>query len=654
MCGIAGLLERGPGVPASELERRAARMAAQLERRGPDAQGTCSDERSGLALSHRRLSILELSPLGAQPMASRSGRYAVTFNGEIYNFMELRGELEQKGHSFRGRSDTEVLLAAVEELGVERALSSFDGMFALGIWDREKRELCLARDRLGEKPLYYGWSGDAFLFGSELKALRAHPGWQGTIDRAALGLYFRYNCIPAPYSVYEGIRKLPAGHWLKIGAATSAGSLPEPKPYWRLETLIEQAKSEPFAGSLEEAVSELERVLSRSVQQRMVSDVPIGAFLSGGIDSSLITALMQRHASEPVRTFTIGFTESDYDEAAHAARIARHLGTRHSEHRLSPADAMAIIPELPGFYDEPFADSSQIATLLVARHARKQVSVCLTGDAGDELFAGYHRHFWGGRIWGALRHVPGVVRDGAASVLGGVPAPVWARMGGMLGKPPGIFADQVRKLISVLPSRDARELYLTLISHARDPGSFVLGANGGEPATLARGGARLPELGSTVADFQYLDTMTYLPDDILTKVDRATMAVSLEARVPFLSPEVLRFAWSLPGSYKLSEGRGKWILRKLLERHLPRDLILRPKSGFAAPIGAWLRGPLRGWAEAALSEQRIRAEGYLEPGHVQRLWTDHQSGQKNRQDELWGVLMFQTWLEAQRERGAPA
>lgn len=652
MCGIAGLLERGGNTPAQELELRAGRMAAQLRLRGPDAQGSWVDERSGLAFSHRRLSILELSPLGAQPMVSGSGRFVVTFNGEIYNFMELRRELEQKGHVFRGRSDTEVLLAAVEELGIQRALSSFDGMFAFGIWDREKRELTLARDRLGEKPLYYGWCENTFLFGSELKALRAHPAWRGTIDRAALSLYFRYNCIPAPYSIYEGIRKLPAGHWIKLGPDSPPGAMPEPKAYWRLETLIEQARSEPFAGSIEEGVSELERVLLRSVRSRMVSDVPIGAFLSGGIDSSLVTALMQRQASEPVRTFTIGFVESDFDEAAMACRIANHLGTRHSEHRLSPEEAMALVPELPLHYDEPFADSSQIATLLVARHARKQVAVCLSGDGGDELFAGYHRHFLGSRIWSTLKHLPGFARDGAARALNGVPAPVWSRVGGALGSPPAIFADRVRKLISILPSRDARELYLTLVSHAHDPGALVLGAQ--EPETLPRGSARLPAWGSTVADFQYLDTMTYLPDDILTKVDRATMAVSLEARVPFLSLDLLRFAWSLPDSFKLSHGGGKWILRKLLERYLPPELILRPKSGFAVPIGSWLRGPLRDWAQGALSEQRICAEGFLEPGYVRVLWKEHQSGLRNRQDELWGVLMFQAWLEAQREQGALA
>jgi asparagine synthase (glutamine-hydrolysing) len=650
MCGITGLLERAGGaLGGAELEARARAMAARLAHRGPDAGGGWSDPAAGVALGHRRLSILDLSPLGAQPMASGSGRYVATFNGEIYNFGELRERLEAKGHRFRGRSDTEVMLAAFEQWGMEQGLKELDGMFALGVWDRELRELWLARDRLGEKPLYYGWCGGALVFGSELKALMAHPAWEGRIDRAALSLYFRYNCIPAPYSVFEGVRKLPAGTWFRLGAEARPGELPEPQAYWSLREEARASLAAPFRGSVEDAEQELERVLQRAVARRMVADVPLGAFLSGGIDSSLVVALMRKATSRAVRTFTIGFAEQGFDEAAQAARVARHLGTEHTEARLSPEEALKVVPELPRFYDEPFSDSSQVATLLVARHARRHVTVCLSGDGGDEFFAGYHRHFLGPRLWRAIRGIPAPLRAGAAGALRGVPAPAWARLGGWLGRSPQHFAAQARKLIEALPARGPGELYLSLVSHTRDPAAMVPGAH--EPPTLAtQDGWDATGLGGTAACFQYLDAMTYLPDDILTKVDRATMAVSLEARVPFLAPEVIRFAWSLPESFKVREGQGKWLLRRVLARHLPPELILKPKSGFAVPIGPWLRGPLKDWAAALLEERALKAEGYLDAHRVRRLWDEHQGGARNREYELWDVLMFQAWL-AESGRG---
>lgn len=641
MCGIAGLIERPARSGQDELRERALVMARALRHRGPDKQGVWADGPTGVALGHARLSILDLSPLGDQPMQSMDGRYVLSFNGEIYNFRQLKDELEKLGHRFRGTSDTEVMLAAFLQWGPRDVLARLDGMFAFALWDRERRELWLARDRFGEKPLYYGWHREMFVFGSELKALKALPGFSAEIDREAVDRYMRFACVPAPGCIYRGFRKLPPGNFLVL--QNGEGGLPEPRPYWRLRELAQKQRQSPFAGSDQDAIDELDRLLRQAVRGRMVSDVPLGAFLSGGIDSSLIVALMQAQSGEPIRTFTVGFDEKDYNEADQARAVAKHLGTHHSEQIMRAEEGMKALEQMPRIYDEPFSDPSEVATYLVAQHARRHVTVCLSGDAGDELFAGYHRHFRGQSLWNRMRRLPPGLRRIAAAGLSGVPSATWKSAGRLTGNAkPAIFADQVRKFIDVLPARSHAELYQKLVQHQRGPEGLVLGVP--EFRSSAERIDESQELGSVMAEFQYLDATTYLPDDILTKVDRATMAVSLEARVPFLAPEVVAFAWSLPDAMKIRDGQGKWILRRLLERYLPSELILKPKAGFRVPIGEWLRGPLRGWCEELLDERKLREQGFLNPAVVRDLWSEHLSGKRDREFILWGILMFQAWL----------
>jgi asparagine synthase (glutamine-hydrolysing) len=645
MCGIAGLIgPRAALADAAGLKALALKMAQAIRHRGPDRQGSWADADSGVALGHARLSILDLSELGDQPMLSSSGRYAISFNGEIYNFRALRAELEPKGYVFRGGSDTEVMLAALEEWGPEKALGRFDGMFAFALWDREERSLWLARDALGEKPLYYGVAGKTLVFGSELKALRAHPGFEAEIDRDSLSLYFRYACVPAPRSIYRGVRKLPPGCYLVLRPGQERW--PEAQPYWRLARAIDQARAEPFRGSESDAVERLGALLEEAVVARMVSDVPLGAFLSGGVDSSLIAALMQKRSSRPVRTFTIGFEDRDYNESDQARAVAKHIGASHSESILTAAEGQRALEEMPRVYDEPFSDPSGLATYLVARHARQSVTVCLSGDAGDEFFAGYHRHFRGAGAWKGMRRVPLPFRRAAGEGLARLPPSAWKLLARLKpGTKPAIFADQMRKLADVMPASSHRDLYLRLLAHQRPPSELVLGAGAVDWSVGEFAGAG-PSFGTSevMEEFQYLDSIAYLPDDILTKVDRASMAVGLEARVPFLAPEAIAFAWSLPREMKARDGQGKWILRKLLEKYLPSELILRPKSGFRVPIGQWLRGPLRAWCESSLDEGTLRRQGYLDVARVRALWQGHLSGKQDREFVLWSLLMFQAWL----------
>ncbi len=628
------------------------RMTDRITHRGPDAGASWVDGDAGVALGHRRLAILDLTAEGAQPMVSASGRYVLVFNGEIYNYLEIRAELERTGaRTWRGHSDTEVMLAAFEDYGLEDSLKRFVGMFALALWDRQHRELVLARDRLGEKPLYYGRCGGTFLFGSELKALRAHPSFGGVIDRNALALLFRHNYIPTPHSIYSGVHKLFPGTYLKVRTGRED---PQPVAYWSVNEAAELGQRDPFVGSDEEAIEQLEFLLRRAVRQQMLSDVPLGAFLSGGVDSSAIVALMQAQSTVPIRTFTIGFQEQAYNEAEHAKAVARHLGTDHTELYVTPQQAIDVIPLLPTLYDEPFADSSQVPTFLLSALARRHVTVSLSGDAGDELFAGYNRYVITQKAWRSLSRVPVGVRTRMANLITSIPPHAFDAMAPILSRLPGVqrvalLGDKLHKGAGVLASRTVEQLYHGLVSHWRDPSAVV--ASSIEPLTMLTDPSRHPRLDGDVSRMMALDQLTYLPDDILTKVDRAAMGVSLETRVPFLDHRVVEFAWRLPLGLKLRGGVGKWVLRKVLYKYVPQRLIERPKQGFGIPIDAWLRGPLRGWAEELLSEERLRREGMLNSKLIREKWVEHQSGARNWQYHLWDVLMFQAWLANEKAPG---
>ncbi len=648
MCGIAGFLDLKAQNSGEELGALAGRMAAALAHRGPDDAGVWVDAEAGVALGHRRLAVIDLSAEGHQPMLCACGRCVVVYNGEIYNYRALRAELSREGEQFRGQSDTEVLLAAVCRWGLERALSRLNGMFAFALWDRQARTLYLARDRLGEKPLYYGWVGHVFLFGSELKALRVHPAFTGSIDREAVALFLRHNYVPTPWSVYQGIRKLPSASWIAV-SCDRRGQMPRPRPYWSVGAIVEQGLTRPFRGTASEAVEQLDSLLRDAVGLRMVADVPLGAFLSGGIDSSTIVALMQAQSDRPVRTFTIGFHQASYNEAEYAKAVARHLETDHTELYVTPREVLAVIPRLPALYDEPFADSSQIPTFLVAEMARQHVTVCLSGDGGDELFGGYNRYFWGRDCWRAMRWLPRGVRQLIAGVLMRLDAGRDSQLDRVASWVPSRWrvtnpGEKVRKLADVLEAGNPDVLYLMLVSHWRDPTVVVKGVS--EPATILMD----PSIRCRIPDFtlrmMYLDAVTYLPDDILVKVDRASMAVSLEARVPFLDHRVVEFAWHLPVDFRVRRRRGKWLLRQVLRRYVPDELIERPKMGFGAPIGEWLRGPLRDWAEALLDERKMVNEGLFDPVPIRRMWQEHLAGLRNWHYHLWDVLMFQAWLEA--------
>lgn len=644
MCGIAGFI--GPShEKATDLIVSASRMATAIRHRGPDDGGAWADEREGIALGHRRLSILDLSAAGHQPMQSANGRYITVFNGEIYNHLDLRTSLHSVAGplEWRGRSDTETLLASFSQWGVTATLTKAKGMFALAVWDREERTLTLARDRVGEKPLYYGWQGTTFLFGSELKALRAHPAFNASVDPGALALLLRYNYIPAPYAIYQGIRKLPAGTYLRIGPGQRDTA---PVPYWSFTEIAEHGAEHPFTGTDQDALTALELQLGNAVRGQMVADVPLGALLSGGIDSTAITALMQQHSSRPVKTFTIGFDEERYDEAAHARIVAAHLGTDHAELRLSGSDALALVPRMSSMYDEPLADSSQLPTHLVMALARQSVAVALSGDAGDELFGGYNRYIHGPKTWQRVRRVPPSVRRALGSAMTAIPAHTVNKLFGAFAAHAGIAlpGDKAHKLGSRLSNIGSiDDLFVSLVSEWSDPGSMVIG--GYIPNNLVDQRSDWPKLKHPVARMMALDSLTYLPDDILVKVDRASMAVSLETRAPFLDHDVISFAWSLPMHMKIRNGETKWLLRRLAERHVPNKLMNRPKMGFGIPLDEWLRGPLREWGEALLAEERLKREGFLNPRPIREAWLRHQRGDASFGYRLWSVLMFQSWWE---------
>ncbi len=637
MCGIAGFLEleRRPGT--QELEAIAGAMAGKLAHRGPNARGVFVDADAGLAFGHTRLSIIDLSPAGAQPMTSSCGRYVITYNGEIYSSDELKPELEALGHRFRGHSDTEVIVEAIAEWGVRATVERLIGMFAFAVWDRKDRRLSLVRDRLGIKPLYWGRQNGRVIFGSELKAFEVLPDWQPELNQDALASYLRFSYVPSPHSIYRGIEKLAPGHGVSIDADGQCDTW----SYWSLRDIAERGKQAPIDLSDDEAATALESLLGDAVKRRLVSDVPLGAFLSGGIDSSTVAAMMRTKSNATVRTYSIGFDEKGFDEAPHAKSVARHLGTEHTELYMSPREALNVIPELPTIYDEPFADSSQVATYLLSKLTRQHVTVALSGDGGDELFAGYTRH----RFAHSLARLPESVGRGLACSLSVAGPSLWDRVFSVLPakKRPSLAGDKMLKTASML-REGGKGAYRSLVS-AWD-----------RPEKIARRGRELhgpifdPALATALPDpldrMQYLDTLTYLPDDILTKVDRASMAVALEVRVPILDHRVVEFSWRLPRRFKMRRGKGKWLLRQVLYRHVPQHLVERPKSGFAIPIASWLRGPLKPWASELLSEKRLSAGGLFDPAPILARWREHLDGRRNWHASLWAVLMFQAWREA--------
>ncbi|MEW9581489.1 asparagine synthase (glutamine-hydrolyzing) [Paraburkholderia sp. DGU8] len=658
MCGIVGFLG-GRGNRKAHYQQTVQKMADAIAYRGPDDAGYWNDEHRRIAFGHRRLAILDLSAAGHQPMLSGSGRYVIVFNGEIYNHRDLRKDLQDTQHApvWRGTSDTETLMAGFDAWGIQATIERAIGMFAFAVWDRQERQLTLGRDRIGEKPLYYGWQGQGedatFLFGSELKALRAHPAFENNVDRGALSLQIRHGCVPAPYSIFEGVFKLEPGMLLCVSLERR-----EPRiwAYWSgVQTAISGVER-GFSGSAEDAVDELEQLLKDAIGQQMLADVPLGAFLSGGVDSSTIVALMQTQSSRPVKTFTIGFHESDFDEAKLARAVSAHLGTDHTELYVTPQQALDVIPRLPVLYDEPFADSSQIPTFLVSQLARQHVTVSLSGDAGDELFCGYQRYRTAPGMWDRMTALPVPLRKLVASGIAGISPKHWNSVAGfvepMLPSLRGVkMGDKLHKGAALLSCTSRDEVYLHLMSQWNDPAALVIGGyrlptrmDGNVPSF-----AGLDEVQRMMA----LDMISYLPDDILTKVDRAAMGVSLETRVPFLDHRVVEFAWRLPQSMKVRNGQTKWALRQVLYRHVPRELIERPKQGFAVPIGHWLRGELREWAEALLDTSRLRREGFFEPAVVRSKWEQHLSGERNWHRQLWNVLMFQLWLEHQQESSMP-
>jgi asparagine synthase (glutamine-hydrolysing) len=643
MCGIAGILDPGTSINADRLGALASVMASSLEHRGPDDSGVWVDPDAGIAFGHRRLAVIDLGLTGAQPMISSGGRWVMVYNGEIYNHDEVRHRLEGAGVAFRGSSDTEVLIQAVESWGVDRAVDACEGMFAVALWDRRDRELHLLRDRFGEKPLYYGWVGKVLAFGSELKALTTLPEFKAELNRRAVTSYLRHNCVPAPDTIWRGIFKLMPGHLVTLRAPIR-GVLPEQRCYWSSADAVTRAQQRQLIASDSEMIDRLEAALSGAVAARIVADVPVGAFLSGGIDSSAIVALMQQHTSEPVRTFTVGFDNPSFDESSEAAAVAAYLGTNHTAVHVGDAEVIEVIPRLAEIWDEPFADVSQIPTYLVSRVARQDVTVSLSGDGGDELFAGYNRHAWLDRLWGRASIVPPAARRSAGAALGRVPPAAIERAAGALPTRWQLRnpSTKVAKLARVLSASDPEDAYRALTTHWEDAPSLVLGNDQGDEVDHR---VASPVLGGSITEqMLWSDLAGYLPDDILVKLDRAAMAVSLETRAPFLDRGILDLAWRLPLNAKLRGGQSKWVLRQVLERHVPAALVERPKMGFGLPIGPWLRSTLAPWAEDLLSERRLRDQGLLDPVPIRRAWDLHRSGRRDMGYELWDVLVLQSWL----------
>ncbi len=639
MCGIAGFIGAS-NIGGGNLDDVAEAMAASLAHRGPDDQGIWTDAAAGTALVHRRLSIIDLSPAGHQPMISADERFVISYNGEVYSYQPIAAEFAARGHKFRGHCDTEVILESFALNGVEPTLKRMIGMFAIALWDRRERTLTLIRDRLGIKPLYWAKFGQLFLFGSELKALRAHSGWTPRIDRNAVAAFMRHNYIPAPHTIYEGVHKLEPGTVLTLPWQGE----PRITRFWDARAVARDGINHPLQGSDSELTEQLEELLRDAVGRRMIADVPLGAFLSGGVNSSTVVALMQAARSGKVKTFSIGFDIPGFDEAPHAAAVARHLQTEHTELMVTSDQALDVIPRLPQWYDEPFADSSQIPTYLVSAMTRRHVTVALSGDGGDELFAGYNRYQLTQQFWRTLSLLPRSLRKSAAAAVSAIAPDRWTSLLSALPsrlRPPQA-GDKVHKVASVLKLDSADAVYRRLVSHW-EPSEVMLQAR--EPRSILDDESVRREFPDLLSRMQFLDLVTYLPDDILTKVDRASMAVALEARVPLIDHRVVEFTWRLPQEAKVRGGTSKWLLRQVLYRHVPPALIERPKMGFGIPLGEWLRGPLRGWAETLLNEKRLREAGLLDPAVVGRYWQEHIDGRRNWQYLLWNVLMLEAWRE---------
>jgi asparagine synthase (glutamine-hydrolysing) len=650
MCGLAGFWGDSSALNATESNGILKSMSRAIAHRGPDGNGNWYDQRHGVGLCHTRLAVIDLSTAGHQPMVSATGRYVLTFNGEIYNHQSIRQQLESVSSSiaWRGHSDTETLLASFEQWGIEASVKRATGMFAFAVWDTQAGTLTLARDRLGEKPLYYGWQGvgsrRVFLFGSELKALQVHPEFKAAVDRKALALLMRHNYIPAPYSIFKGVHKLAPGTTLTLSARDAT---PVSIKYWSAIRAATSGTSSPFQGSQAEAIHALDAVLKKAVLDQMAADVPLGGFLSGGVDSSVVVALMQAQSKDSIKTFTIGFTEKNYDEAPHARAVARHLGTDHTELYVTASDALAIVPKLGALYDEPFADPSQIPTVLLSELAKQRVTVSLSGDGGDELFCGYTRYASTQKLWRWLSRLPQGLRHRLAKYLACSPfneVELLSRLAQKMSHTNVNVFDRVQKGASLLLTNSIDDLYYSMVSHLPDPAQLVLGLSKGDVSSAFH----ITETAGTLSPMERmmaLDLETYLPDDILVKVDRAAMSIGLETRVPFLDHQVVEFAWSLPLNLKSKSEQSKWVLKELLARYVPRDLIERPKKGFGVPLDTWLRGPLKAWADALLNETRLEKEGYFQARALRNKWDEHLSGRRNWSYHLWSALMFQSWLE---------
>jgi len=647
MCGFVGVMSKNKAMLDFNLITS---MTNAIAHRGPDDSGFWNDQPAGIALGHRRLSIVDLSPAGHQPMHSPSKRYVLVFNGEIYNHQEIRTRLCE--HSWIGTSDTETLLMAIERWGIHKTIELCVGMFAFAIWDNHMRELILGRDRMGEKPIYYGWQGNSknssFLFGSELKALKNHPSFLPKINRQALSLFMEYSYVPTPHSIYQDIFKLKPGHLLTVSLDKHKPTI---EPYWSFIDMVKSSNTSKLYEPEKDVVDKLESLLKSVIKQQMVADVPVGAFLSGGVDSSTIAAIMQSQSNIPINTFTIGFKEEIYNEAIYAKAIANHLKTNHTELYVTPQQALDVIPGLPGLYCEPFADSSQIPTFLVSKLAREKVTVAVTGDGGDELFSGYNRYTLTKELWCKIFHLPVWARSFIASSMTSLSPNSWNIIANSVPSlvPKSLrlnnLGEKIHKAAKVITTKQFDDFYLGLVTHCK-PEEIVIGSHEQKPLLNYK------QSGFTLFDdvekMMIIDAMTYLPDDILVKVDRASMAVSLESRIPFLDHRVVDFAWRIPQSMKINKGSSKWILREILYKHVPKHLINRPKMGFAVPIDTWLRGPLRDWAENLLDENRLKQEGFFHPEPIRNKWLEHLSGKKNWQHFLWNVLMFQSWLNTQQ------
>ena len=655
MCGITGIFGN---LRKEEFDSSIHEMSATLNHRGPDDAGTWINEENGVAFGHQRLSIIDLSSAGHQPMVSPCGRFTTVFNGEIYNHLQLRDKLNTSANkqSWKGHSDTETLVTAFSQWGIEKTLQQLVGMFAIAVWDFKEKRLFLIRDRFGEKPLYYGWSNGVFLFGSELKALQKYKRFSNQIDRGALSLYMKYMYVPTPYSIFRDIYKLEPGCILQIDKGTKPPTLPLFAPFrdqginiaqWYSISNMAQAGQKNLITDQNDAVDLIEKTLLESVRSQLISDVPLGAFLSGGIDSSVITALMQKVCKDPVKTFTIGFEESSFNEAIYAKEVSRHLGTEHHELYVTSSDAFKVIPHLPTLYDEPFADSSQIPTYLVSKLARESVTVSLSGDAGDELFGGYNRYLWGSRVWNKVRWMPLIVRQTLGVAINKISVNTWDSIGNSLPNSSrvSLMGDKAHRMAHRLKNvKSLDDVYHSLVTEGYKEDGLVVNDKAALITKLDNN-----DIVSGIVDFEHrmmlLDSLTYLPDDILTKVDRAAMGVSLETRIPFLDYRVAELAWRLPLDTKINNGETKWPIRQVLYKYVPKVLIERPKAGFAIPVGQWIRGPLREWAADLLNEERIRREGYFNPELVQQLWQQHLSGKYDWTPRLWAILMFQAWLD---------